>query len=101
MAALQALVGLMVSKIEKIHDYIQVVLSDGTTLNIFNNIYYDGGSVHTIEGKKIGCAEEVGNKVTITFEDGDNLSIGMDDDDYNGPEALILKRGGKPPVVWN
>ena len=101
MAALQTLIGLIVSKIEEIHDYVQIVFSDGTTLNIFNNYYYDSSSVHSIEGKKVKSVEEVGNKITVTFEDSESLSIGMADDDYNGPEAMVLRRKGESPVVWS
>ncbi len=100
MAALQILVGLIISKIEEIHDYIQMVFPDGTTLSIFNNYYYSGGSVHLIEGKKVKSVEEGGNNIVITFEDGEYLSIGMANDDYNGPEAMVLRREGEPPVVW-
>lgn len=101
MAALQILIGLIISKIEEVHDYIQIVFSDGTTLSIFNNYYYDVGSVHAIEGKKVKSVEEAGNKIAITFEDDECLSIGMADDDYNGPEAMVLRRECEPPVVWN
>lgn len=101
MTALQILIGLTISKIEEVHDYIQLVFSDGTTLSIFNNYYYDGGSVLAIEGKKIKSVEEVGSKVVIAFEDGGCMSVGMTDDDYNGPEAMVLRREGEPPVVWS
>lgn len=101
MTALQMLIGLLISKIEKVHDYIQIVFSDGTTLSIFNNHSYDGGSVYAAEGKKIKSVEEVDNKINIIFEDNNCLSIGMGDDDYNGPEAMVLRREGESSVVWN
>jgi len=101
MTALQILIGLLISKIEDVHDYIQVVFSDGTTLSIFNNYDYDGSSVYAIEGKEVKSVEEAGKKITITFQDDDCLSIGMSDDDYNGPEAMVLRREGESPVVWN
>jgi len=101
MTSSQILNGLLIRKIEEVHDYIQIIFSDGTTLSIFNNHSCDGGSVHAFEGKKVKSVEEVDNKVTITFEGDDCLSIGMGDDDYNGPEAMVLKREGESPVVWN
>lgn len=100
MTALQILIGLLISRIEEVHDYIQVIFSDGTALSIFNNHSYDDGSIHTVEGKKVKSVEEVDNKVIITFEDDDCFSIGMTDDDYNGPEAMVLRREDGPPVVW-
>ena len=29
------------------------------------------------------------------------FSTGLNSDDYNGPEAMVLRREGKPAVVWN
>lgn len=101
MAALQILIGLIVSKVEKVSDYIQVVFSDGTTLSIFNNYAYDGDSIHDIEGKTVRFVEEPDDSVIIFFESGESLSIGLDDDDYNGPEAMVLKREGESLVVWS
>ena len=101
MNALQILISLIVSRIEEIHDYIQIVFSDNTTLSIFNNYCYDGGSVHDIEGKKVKSVEELEEKIAVLFEDGTCMSIGMKDDDYNGPEALVLRREGESLVVWS
>ncbi|OEG74930.1 hypothetical protein BEL05_12195 [Shewanella colwelliana] len=101
MACLQILIGLIVSKIEKVHDYIQIVFSDGATLSIFNSYVYDCGSVLDIEGMKVKSVEEVCDEVSITFSDGSSISIGLKDNDYNGPEAMILKQEGKSPIVWS
>lgn len=101
MTALQILIGLIISKIEKVHDYIQIVFPDGTTLSIFNNYVYDGGSVLGIEGKKIKSLEEVADSVLIVFDDGRSISVGLKDNDYNGPEVMMLRREGEPPVVWS
>jgi len=100
MAGLQALVGLIVGKIEDMHDYIQVVFSDGTTLSIFNNYRYDGGSISGIEGKTVKSVKELDSSVVISFECGKSLLIGLNDDDYSGPEAMVLRQEGKPLVVW-
>lgn len=101
MAALQILIGLIINRIEEVHDYIQLVFSDGTMLSIFNNHHYDGGSVLIVEGKKVESVDEGGSKVVITLDDGSCISIGMSDEDYNGPEAMVLIREGESPVVWN
>jgi hypothetical protein len=101
MAALQMLIGLIISKIEKVHDYIQIVFSDGTTLSIFNNHVYDGSSVLSIEGKEVKSVDESANALVIRFESGESLSVGLSDDDYNGPEAMVLRQEGKPSIVWN
>lgn len=101
MASLQILIGLIIGKIEKVHDYIQIVFSDSTTLSIFNNYVYDGGSVLGIEGKTVRSVKECDGSVIILFASGESLSIGLNDDDYNGPEAMVLRQEGTSPVVWN
>lgn len=101
MATLQVLIGLIINRIEEMHDYVQIVFSDGTTLSIFNNYAYDGGSLLSIEGKKLTSIEESSHLVRIILEDNDVLSVSLDDNDYNGPEAMLLKQRGKPPIIWN
>lgn len=101
MAALQILIGLIIGKVEEVHDYIQLVFSDGTTLNIFNNYVYDGGSILGIEGKEVKSVEESGDGILIAFDDGSSISVGLRGDDYNGPEAMMLRQEGKSPIVWN
>lgn len=101
MAALQILIGLIISKIEEVHDYIQVVFSDGTTLSIFNNYVYDGELITGIEGRKVKSVEESGDRVLIIFDNSEAISIGLKDEDYNGPEAMVLNQEGKSPVVWS
>lgn len=101
MATLQVLIGLIISKIEEVHDYIQIVFSDGMTLSIFNNYVYDDGSVLGIEGKEVKSVEESGDGILIILDDGRSISIGLKDDDYNGPEAMVLRQEGKSLVVWN
>ncbi len=101
MATLKILIGLIISKIEEVHDYIQIRFSDGTTLCIFNKYHCDDSSIHMLEGMKVKSIEEIDNKVMISFENNRFLSIGMADDDYNGPEAMVLRRNDESPVVWN
>lgn len=101
MAALQILIGLIIEKFENVHDDIQIVFSDSTTLSIFNNYVYDGESVLGIEGKAVRSVEESDSSVVILLESGESLSIGLGDDDYNGPEAMVLRQKRKSPVVWN
>ncbi|MEL4238235.1 hypothetical protein [Shewanella xiamenensis] len=98
---LQILAGLIISRIEEIHDYIQIVFSDGTTLSIFNNYVYDGGSKLDIEGMQVKSIEESNDSALIVFASGRSITVGLTDDDYNGPEAMVLSQNGKSPIVWN
>jgi hypothetical protein len=101
MAALQVLIGLVINKIEEVHDYIQIVFTDGTVLSIFNNYVYDAGSVVELEGKEVKFAEEPCDTILIVFDDDSFVCVGLNDDDYNGPEAMVLKQEGKPPIIWD
>lgn len=100
MNALEILVGLFINKVEIIQDYFQIIFQDGTILNIYNKYKYEGGSVVSLEGKKLLYVSESNNKILLDFGDNGILSIGLLEEDYNGPEAIGLIRKGEPLVVW-
>jgi hypothetical protein len=100
MNALQILVGLLIKKAEIIQDYFQLIFPEGTILNIYNKYQYDGGSVLALEGKKLISVVETNNKIVLDFGDSGRLSVGLLDEDYNGPEAIELIRKGEPPIIW-
>ena len=99
--ALKQLIGLSVIRVEKVHDYLQVEFSNGAILSIFNNHQYGAGSLSSIQGEQLLTVDELGDKVSFKFQKGGILSVGMGDADYNGPEAMVLKREGEPFVIWN
>lgn len=101
MRGLQTLIGLIIQKIERVHDYLQLVFSDGTTLNIYNNHRYDSGSIFSVEGEQVASVIEADSEITFKFQNGGILSVGMRDEDYNGPEAMQLIKKGEPPIVWS
>ena len=101
MATLKILKGLSITKSEEVHDYLHIAFSDGTTLSVFNNYAYDGGKVLNIEGKEVKFVEEAEDRILIVFNDDKTISVGLKDQDYNGPEAMVLKQEGKSPIVWN
>lgn len=101
MATLQVLTGLIIEKIEKVQDYIQIIFSDSTTLTVFNDYVIDSGSILSIEGKTVKFVEESDSSVIILFESGESLFIGLNDDDYNGPEAIVLRQKRNSPIIWN
>lgn len=93
--------GLVVEKIETIHDYIQIVFCNGSILCVFNRYTLDVEPMDSLKGKSVNCVREYDNEIIIEFEDAGPLTIGMEDSDFNGPEALVLTRDGDPPVVWS
>lgn len=100
MDTLQILVGLTIKKVEVLQDYFQLIFADSTILNIFNKYQYDGSSVLTLEGKKLVSVIETDYKIVLDFKDCGKLTVGLLDEDYNGPEAIELIRISEPPVVW-
>lgn len=101
MTALDILIGLFVQRIEKVHDYVQVIFSDGTVLNIFNSYSYDGVSLLDISDVKVIKADELEEEININLENSGVLSINLKEGAYNGPEAMVLIRESKPTVVWS
>ncbi len=101
---LQCLISLTVKKIERVHDYLQILFSDGTAINVYSNYRYDR-AVHdlspSIHGEKVVTVSENQDGVTIVFSGGGHLLVGLKDEDYNGPEAIELIRKGKETVIWN
>ena len=92
---------IIVGEVRDVHDYIQIVFSDGAGLSIFNNYHYDDSSVLNIKGKIVSAIEESDSTFVIYFESGKSLSVGLTDDDYYGPEAMALYQEDKPTIVWN
>jgi hypothetical protein len=101
MTALQMLIGLLVQRIEVVQDYVQILFSDGTMLTIYNNYRYDGTSIQVINGTKVISIAESDERVAITFDDPLSLSVSLSPGDYNGPEAMVLRRKVEATVVWH
>jgi hypothetical protein len=98
--ALAKLVGLDLSSVTFVRDYVQFEF-DGPTMSAYTmptvefgpeSLSLGQGGYRDILCKQIGCRverTEVGNqRVSIVFESGVAFSISLRDDDYRGPEAL-------------
>jgi len=99
--ASKKLIGLSVMRVEKVHDYPQLELSSGAILSIFNNHHYGAGSLSSIHGEQMLAVYELEDKISFKLQKGGMLSAGMGDADYNGPEAMVLKREDEPFIIWN
>ena len=99
--SLNHLPGLVVEKIVKVHDYVQIYYSDRVIMNVYNNYQHNSETLSSIENCIVETAEENDQRVLIRFVGGVFLSISLSDDAYNGPEALTLFVEGETPVVWN
>ena len=101
MSTLDILNELHIAEVEVLHDYLQIVFSKGVQLSVFNSYHYDGDSIVLVTAKQVQSVNEGESSIRIMLEDGSCLRIGMNDNDYNGPEAIVLKREGEPTMVWS
>ncbi len=99
MSVLNKIIGLNVSEVEKIHDYVQLHLSNNAILNIFNN-YTCNFPLEQITNKKVMYIKNSEDEITIGFEDEIFLSIRLDDKSYNGSEAMSYV-DNEMIIVWN
>jgi len=100
MNVLQKIVGLTIQKTEQIIDYAQLHFSDGSILNIYNRYDLENCTLSSIQGDRLIYAVESDGKIELKFDGGGLLSVGMTDDDYNGPEAMDLNLADGNIVVW-
>jgi hypothetical protein len=101
MSLIQSIKNLVVAEIKPQLDYIQLFFTDGTILNVYNNHKFNKRDVSALKMIFVKSVEELKDKLIVEFDDHLTLSIGLEGDDYNGPEALALFRPGKPPVILN
>ena len=102
MSILSDLVTLSVQSTEQIHDYFQIVFSDGSGLSVYNDHFFTGCTLESITGSSVSSVLESPEEVVIDFSGRGSLSVGLKDNDYvSGPEAMQLNRPGKPTVIWN
>ena len=97
--ALSELIGCTVTKVERVHDYLQIIFSNGSIMNVYNKYSYDG-NVSDLVSKTLVSFSEHSDSVELRFV-GSRFEIGLRDADYSGPEAIALRRPGKEPVIWN
>jgi hypothetical protein len=83
-----------------VHDYLQVIFSDGTILNVYNSFRYDGDSVYDIVGTTLENVLVTDEEAVFLFKGNGRLVVGLRADDYNGPEAMEFARRGEPTIIW-
>ena len=99
---LDVLVGRVVTDALKVCDYVQLLFEKDISLNIYNALWLcNGDDLGVLNGATLLKVEEKPDKLIFHFSNGKHLDIDLDDDAYNGPEALELNVPGQPTVVWN
>jgi hypothetical protein len=107
--SLNDLVGRRLTSVTFIHDYVQLVFENYSCLSIFNPIRL---TVHSgeIDQSQYGFKDflckfinrSVSNvnyqqekQVAFIFDDAKAVSVGLADNDYSGPEAIVFTSGNE------
>jgi len=99
---LGALVGMAVTDVLQVHDYVQLLFEKDISLNIYNAWRLcNGDDLRVLNGATLLKVEEKPETLIFSFSHGKRLDIDLCDDAYNGPEALELNIPGQPTMVWN
>lgn len=92
--------GQQVTQVCFVHDYLQIVF-DSMILTINNNYEFIGAEAKEFIGAVVERTSTSAVEFTLGFSDGRKLTVGIADDDYNGPEAMALLSEEGGPTVWN
>jgi hypothetical protein len=100
---LDSLVGLEITKVAEVHDYVQIQFGDQTSISIYNRmqIFPQSTKFGELVGKSVISTTEGKEHVELVLTGDNRIRIDMRDEAYRGPEALVLVRNGLPAVVWN
>jgi hypothetical protein len=101
MKPLGVLIGLTISEIVEIHGYIQFFFFGGTILTMYGTYVCEGCSLPDLKNSRVISAKDLGDIAVIVFDDEKSISISLKEEDYEGPEAMVLRVEGAPTVVWN
>lgn len=89
-----------ITRVEVIHDYLQLYFADGSVLNIFNHFDLLGAWPHRSEGTSIVGTAQSAAEFALVLSNGATLRIGLDEEDFVGPEAMEYVDQGGTRVTW-
>jgi hypothetical protein len=97
---LELLIGKHIKRIEITHDYLQLLLVDGSILNIFNTHSINDSVDSKLAGYEIVAVKQDEEVITFSMSPEGTIQVGLKDSDYHGPEAMEYIREHGPCVVW-
>ena len=101
---LKKICGLTIKDAELTLGDLGISFSDGTSLAIYNMVNLVGFTMNDasmISGKAVVDVIESEHKIRIILKTNLAIEIDMNDEAYNGPEAIQLRVPGEPIVIWN
>lgn len=100
---IERLVGIRVTDVRRVHDYVQIEFETGSILSVFNRYEIRSGVTNSIRclvgATLLSCESSTGSE-KFRFSDGVLLTVGLADSDYRGPEAITLMEKNSATVVW-
>ena len=99
-AILAQLIGKKLEQKIAVHDYVQLYLSGGIIINIYNAFTLNPTNA-VLEGETCTEVEQSEETIRFSFSTGVSLAVDLRPAAYSGPEALKLNIPGEPTVVWN
>jgi len=96
----EKLYGQTVTQVVFVHNYLQIVFAGEMTLTINNNYAFVGGQPNEFIDTRVLGTFTTDTEFKVRFSDGLELSVGIADQDYVGPEAMVLQAKDSDIIVW-
>ena len=98
---LDHLVGKKIVDINICHDYLQMNIENLYGINIYNNYNLNGKKASDFKGKIIVGIRRTQDSLIFSFSDSLKITMGLSDEDFNGPEAMENRGPSGAIIVWN
>ena len=101
---LVSLVGLQVTEIGMVHDYLRIGFEDGSWFNILNRLQIEDGDTSTLtrtKGERLVSVNQTTDAIEFKFGNGMAIRVGLAEDDFLGPEAMVYADPNGKTLVWN
>lgn len=95
----ELLTGRQITRVCFVQDYLQIWFGD-VSLNIYNSIDFIGGSAPDFVGETVGRTSTSEDAFTLIFSNGRELWVGLANEDYQSPEAMLLHSKQDGYVTW-
>ena len=96
----EGLIGLTVANVDRNDGVLRLRFVDQSTLNINNSVKIAGGAGSDLKGTTIFRLSSDDASFVIHFDRGLTVTVGLSDEDYDGPESMELWLADGRIVVW-
>jgi hypothetical protein len=97
----QKLKGVRITNVEHVHDYVQIEFENSFGISIYNKYTVTGGKIGDVVGKRVTGFVQDERSVSLLVNSKLVVRVGLENDDYSGPEAMQYNDSTGMIVVWN